>query len=229
MSIASSPTSKTRAWRGSKRSPPIPTTPGCTTSWARPIGISPSRGGNRARREDLDQALTQFKSALLLYGSGNYKEQVLTHERLGKLNAVLRTDFGEARRHLGDRRGGLPVTDRRLATAGIRVPAGAELLRVRVLLRPRGEGNGPPRRRGHTTGRRSRATASTRKGGHWRCSGHGVTSAWRSASPSAKATSRRREIISPSRRRRSATSAWTTDTESLHSLADDGTGPGRGR
>ena len=56
-------------------------------------------GRNRASDEDLEHAKKYFSGALTLYGSGSYKEQVLTHERLGKLNAVMR-NFEEARRHL---------------------------------------------------------------------------------------------------------------------------------
>jgi tetratricopeptide (TPR) repeat protein len=56
-------------------------------------------GRTRARREDLVKAAEYFNKALRLYGSGRFDEQVLTHYRLGKLNAVLR-DFEDARRHL---------------------------------------------------------------------------------------------------------------------------------
>lgn len=50
-------------------------------------------------RTDLEAAAEQFSKALVLYGSGNFDEQLLTHYRLGKINAALRK-FGEARSHL---------------------------------------------------------------------------------------------------------------------------------
>jgi tetratricopeptide (TPR) repeat protein len=57
------------------------------------------QGRTRASSDDLTQAAEHFGKALLLYGRGNYDEQVLTHYRLGKLNAAQRK-FGEARKHL---------------------------------------------------------------------------------------------------------------------------------
>jgi tetratricopeptide (TPR) repeat protein len=49
--------------------------------------------------DDLKKAARQFDAALSLYESGHFEERLLTHYRLGKLNAALR-DFDEARRHL---------------------------------------------------------------------------------------------------------------------------------
>lgn len=57
------------------------------------------QGRARALDEDLEKAADYFKKALLLYGSGSFEEQELTHYRLGKLNTALR-NFGAARRHL---------------------------------------------------------------------------------------------------------------------------------
>lgn len=56
-------------------------------------------GVTRPLQADLEAAALQFSKALVLYGSGNFKEQLLTHYRLVKLNAALR-NFGEARSHL---------------------------------------------------------------------------------------------------------------------------------
>jgi tetratricopeptide (TPR) repeat protein len=57
------------------------------------------QGRARASRRDLERAAKLFERALLLYGSGSFKEQELTHYRLGKLYASLR-DFPKARRHI---------------------------------------------------------------------------------------------------------------------------------
>lgn len=57
------------------------------------------QGRTRASRNDLEQAAQHFDTALRLYGSGKFEEHVLTHYRLGKLNAALRR-FEESRRHL---------------------------------------------------------------------------------------------------------------------------------
>lgn len=57
------------------------------------------QGRTRASRADLEQAAEHFNKALRLYGSGRFEEHVLTHYRLGKLNAALR-EFRRARMHL---------------------------------------------------------------------------------------------------------------------------------
>ena len=86
------------------------------TAWKQALGTDPDNprlydkigssywqiafiGRTRPLREDLEQAADHFGKALLLYASGSFDEQVLTHYRLGKLHAALR-NFGEARRHL---------------------------------------------------------------------------------------------------------------------------------
>lgn len=57
------------------------------------------QGRARVSRRDLERAAEYFTRALLLYGSGSFREQTLTHYRLGKLYAALR-EFPKARRHI---------------------------------------------------------------------------------------------------------------------------------
>jgi len=67
------------------------------------------QGHTRASHEELEPAAEHFNKALSLYGSGS-EERVLTHYRLGKLNAA-RRDLEKARTHLDivEASGALPV------------------------------------------------------------------------------------------------------------------------
>jgi len=53
----------------------------------------------RVSSTDLSRARAEFRKALRLYGTQNFEDQVLTHYRLGKLNALVR-DFANARSEL---------------------------------------------------------------------------------------------------------------------------------
>ncbi|MCA1707495.1 MAG: tetratricopeptide repeat protein, partial [Actinobacteria bacterium] len=85
------------------------------TAWKQALGFDPDnprlydkigssywhiafQGGTGTSRDDLEQAAERFDKALSLYGSGS-EERMLTHYRLGKLNAALR-EFEKARVHL---------------------------------------------------------------------------------------------------------------------------------
>jgi tetratricopeptide (TPR) repeat protein len=57
------------------------------------------QGGARPEPSALERAATEFGSALLLYGSDDRDERILTHYRLSKLNSVLGRP-ADARRHL---------------------------------------------------------------------------------------------------------------------------------